>query len=309
MPSISFYFISISQNLFSLQINDIQNIQLTPAEYEKYALQPEYRTRKTIEQPISLDKKQTLVDDDGTTFEIFVISEDFEAKPTIDNEIEEFELLEVDHSDANIDNVEAKEINDDSMTKQNDAIDSMEIVETEKDETVKIVQIRSRCKQKVNLENIRKSARQIAKTQKEVQNHPVLKNNSISKKTRKADNLSGNTDVDESFEVEEMQEDSDVKAEGESDDEFPARDSDNEDWPSQETLNDFPKTIIKDGLLLVKGKELMSMISRYKLPFFSSFYDLFWHGIVFIADFTIWNAKNVKRNQNSSEYEMFLHEI
>lgn len=51
--------------------------------------------------------------------------------------------------------------------------------------------------------------------------------------------------------------------EGESGDEFPARDSDNEDWPSQTTLDDFPTKIIENGLLLVKGKKLMSMICKY----------------------------------------------
>lgn len=51
--------------------------------------------------------------------------------------------------------------------------------------------------------------------------------------------------------------------EGESGDEFPARDSDNEDWPAQTTLDDFPTKIIENGLLLVKGKKLMSMICKY----------------------------------------------
>lgn len=51
--------------------------------------------------------------------------------------------------------------------------------------------------------------------------------------------------------------------EDESDYEFPARDSDNEDWPAQTTLSDFPNKIIENGLLLVKGKKLMSMICKY----------------------------------------------
>ncbi|XP_037052051.1 zinc finger protein 62 homolog [Bradysia coprophila] len=51
--------------------------------------------------------------------------------------------------------------------------------------------------------------------------------------------------------------------EEESDYEFPARDSDNEDWPAQTTLDDFPNKIIENGLLLVKGKKLMSMICKY----------------------------------------------
>lgn len=53
--------------------------------------------------------------------------------------------------------------------------------------------------------------------------------------------------------------------EGESDNEFPARDSDNEDWPAQQTLDDFPKQIIENGLLLVKGKKLMTMICKYTI--------------------------------------------
>lgn len=50
--------------------------------------------------------------------------------------------------------------------------------------------------------------------------------------------------------------------EGNSDNEFPARDSDNDDWPAQTTLDEFPKKIITNGLLLVKGKKLMTMICK-----------------------------------------------
>lgn len=55
------------------------------------------------------------------------------------------------------------------------------------------------------------------------------------------------------------------EGEGESENEFPApaRDSDNEDWPAQETLNTFPDKILENGLLLVKGKKLMNMICKY----------------------------------------------
>lgn len=50
--------------------------------------------------------------------------------------------------------------------------------------------------------------------------------------------------------------------EGESGDEFPARDSDNEEWPAAETMDKFPTTLIRDGLLVVKGTLLMDMINR-----------------------------------------------
>lgn len=44
--------------------------------------------------------------------------------------------------------------------------------------------------------------------------------------------------------------------------ELPARDPDNDDWPAQETLDAFPKEILKNGVLVVKGKELMSIINK-----------------------------------------------
>lgn len=50
--------------------------------------------------------------------------------------------------------------------------------------------------------------------------------------------------------------------EGDSENEFPARDSDNDDWPAQQTLNKFPERIIQNGVLTVKGKKLKAMISK-----------------------------------------------
>lgn len=55
----------------------------------------------------------------------------------------------------------------------------------------------------------------------------------------------------------------DEDASGESENEFPARDSDNEEWPAKETLDKFPQRIIKNGLLTVKGKKLMAMINKW----------------------------------------------
>lgn len=48
---------------------------------------------------------------------------------------------------------------------------------------------------------------------------------------------------------------------GDSEDDFPLRDSDNDDWPQLSTISKVEK-IIENGLLLVKGKKLVSMISR-----------------------------------------------
>lgn len=53
------------------------------------------------------------------------------------------------------------------------------------------------------------------------------------------------------------------ESEGESGDEFPARDSDNEEWPAAETMEKFPSKVLNDdGLLIVKGKRLEEMINR-----------------------------------------------
>lgn len=53
------------------------------------------------------------------------------------------------------------------------------------------------------------------------------------------------------------------ESEGESGDEFPARDSDNEEWPAAEIMEKFPSKVLNDdGLLIVKGKRLEEMINR-----------------------------------------------
>ncbi|XP_055617048.1 transcription factor grauzone-like [Toxorhynchites rutilus septentrionalis] len=57
--------------------------------------------------------------------------------------------------------------------------------------------------------------------------------------------------------------DSDEDSEGDSGDDFPARDSDNEEWPAAETMEKFPTVLIRNGVLTVKGKRLMNMINRF----------------------------------------------
>lgn len=52
--------------------------------------------------------------------------------------------------------------------------------------------------------------------------------------------------------------------EGESDNEFPARDSDNDDWPAPETVSVFPKVMIRNGVLAIKGRGLMDLINKYE---------------------------------------------
>lgn len=235
-----------------------------------------------------MKKNETIIDDDGNTYEVLVISEDSVQKPTIETEFEEFELLEVDNVfDANteiIENIKIKQPQNErtygewseKINSENQTIEFMETgnIENENDKNSAIVSIRtrqqSRRKSKITtkndteceIQNVGRTTRQTVKMKNEVKK-PVqnLKNN---RKTSTSSIKSENhvkLNAKENCDIENRHQDYDG-IEGESDDEFPARDSDNEDWPSQETLNEFPKQIIKDGLLQVKGKDLMTLICR-----------------------------------------------
>lgn len=278
------------------------------------------KSQSTLTEYSDEKPSETVIDDDGHTYEIVVIANDFEEKSVpVESEFEEFELLEVDNGDAN--NGESHECvtqNDDqSLPLSSEMVQAMDIVNASDNENVQNQEYEYKSKSnssndsrrkhksdmKVEVHSIRKSARQAAKLQKS-QHFKIKKEQTKSFVTkRKADN-SITKASEENFEIEEMQQDCDDIAEGESDNEFPARDSDNEDWPSQETLDEFPKQFMKNGLLLYKGKELMSMICRYIFvrKKNNSYEDRVSHdyGVFFIGS-TIWSANNVRKNPDSSE--------
>ncbi|XP_058467729.1 myoneurin-like [Malaya genurostris] len=54
-----------------------------------------------------------------------------------------------------------------------------------------------------------------------------------------------------------------VMKEDDSEIDLPDRDSDNEEWPTAATMEKFPSEVIKNGLLTVKGKELIRMINSF----------------------------------------------
>lgn len=198
------------------------------------------------------------VEDDTNTFEIVVISNNFEEKQVaIDTEFEEFELLEVDNLDVNIESQELKPdlVNDDP----NLPLDVLN-VEHSKDTPIS-TERKHKPDVKKHIPSTRKSARQAAKLHKSV--HSEDRSEKHREKLKNSSTIKRN----DTPALDDMQQDCDDVAEGDSDDEFPARDSDNDDWPSQDTLDDFPKQIMRNGLLLYKGKELMSMICRFVLTF------------------------------------------
>lgn len=189
-----------------------------------------------------------------------------EKSAAVDNEFEEFELLEVDNVDVSIPSQEFKTdlVND----AENDALAPVEIQamtvlngENEEKKTKPSHPIKSRPKDRLSIEvevhSTRRSARQAAKFAKSRR----FRNGDERTKFKTKRNII--IKREENGEMDDMQQDCDDIAEGDSDNEFPARDSDNEDWPSQETLDEFPKQIIENGLLLYKGKDLMSMICRF----------------------------------------------
>lgn len=221
-----------------------------------------------------MEKKNdtAVINSDGNTYEIVVISNNFdEDKVTAaDTEFEEYELLEVDHLDANTESQDEKP-DKQFQSAEITLLDVHDDIEEDAEiEPEKSYQITTRQKQRSN------NSAQIEKqtTNTNVRTHgmakfqlsalastgrrrtkPTTTPTTRTCSTIKMKNL-------EDCEIDRMQQDCDEVAEGQSDNEFPARDSDNEDWPSSNTLGEFPREIIKDGLLLVKGKQLMSIICR-----------------------------------------------
>lgn len=268
--------------MFSIKINDIQKQRLATVEYEDIVLQATPHEKPQIHSNEVFMKKKNdtaVINSDGNTYEIVVISNNFEEEKIIaaDTEFEEYELLEVDHLDANTESLESQ---DDQQVKQlqSDEItlfDVNDIDEDTENEPKKSYQINTRQKQRSNIEQIKKRnintkerTHGMAKLQLSALAATVRRRSKLSMRKGKRENCSTiQTNQDEDCDMEQMQQDCDDIAEGKSDNEFPARDSDNEDWPSSNTLGEFPTEIIKDGLLLIKGKELMSIICRYETFF------------------------------------------
>lgn len=268
MNCLHFRFASLTE-LFQFicpQINDIQKQRLTTCKYESVLLQCSNQQILPHDYP-EVKQSETVVEDDGNTFEIVVISDNFEEKSTaLDNEFEEFELLEVDHLDIDSEEIKTDStdlVNDDKdFPFASDVVQAIDVSDAENldNEPKPTNRSNARRKQKPNIkveiQSTRKSARQAAKLHKSIH----FRNGSEKTKVKPKNMVT--IKRESSPEIEDMQQDCDDVAEGESDNEFPARDSDNEDWPSQETLDEFPKRIMKNGLLLYKGKELMSLICK-----------------------------------------------
>lgn len=237
--------------------------------YEKFKLCPQYIANVPVPNKLTpvTTNNETLVDDDGNLYEILVVTDEYSTKVDDDHETEEYELLEVTNVDSAIENY-VKQTHDIDETLQSAAIEVSANTNTVKSENQSpnaqnehehIIENDDNSKKCIT----RRSARITkAKENAEKKNSNKVKSVCSNGNARNRNPSKKKRSIENALKLDDVQLNSDI-AEGDSDDEFPARDSDNEDWPSQETLDEFPREIIKNGLLLIKGKELMSLICRF----------------------------------------------
>lgn len=268
---------------FLNKIHEIQEFALK-GDYTKIRLHPRYETNSTTQKEIQSDSAE-----EENVIQVLFVS-DGNVKAEEDNDTEEFELLEVDNLDSESFNEKAEVLFDENgePNYQSLAIDEINSNEErtkrkhahftrshkpttstaaisatadqfEKGKEITNTRRSTRVNKSVATIEIKKSPSKRVKraTVLSDSNNDHLKDVSVSKKKQ---TRQSNLRIHEANATENS--DGGSFVEGESEDEFPARDLDNEDWPSQETLDEFPERIIENGLLLVKGKKLMSMICR-----------------------------------------------
>lgn len=261
------------------QINEIQR-NILKEKYEQIVLHPQYITSAIdidgdqvefgalIMEADKEEKPKTLDEDNNQDelVEVLVLSEDY----ALHDSTEEYEILEVEQSDynettdaENADNkiIEFIEVN---STPEMQAIDELPVNE---------IDVKSVKKDKLPTVGVRRSLRGSARkvfeaktnSSRQARKSALRADNINTRASQKRQNDTINLAKRNSpakiqrTKQEDCAEDAD---EGESGDEFPARDSDNDDWPAQQTISEFPKEILRDGLLQIKGKQLMSMICK-----------------------------------------------
>lgn len=244
--------------------------------YEQIVLHPQYITATVANgsEHVDLDavnEKDTIVNHtmgDDDMVEVLLVSDEYAIKIDGENEAygeectEEYEILEVEQSEENgtfePNHSETKNIQLIEEADESDMVDvEPEVVKVKREKSSVIGvrrSLRGNAQQKLKYDEQSKNenVRQPRKSSMRLQKH---KNDASNEKKR----IPANIQRSDLHEVEHYADEAD---EGESDDEFPARDSDNDDWPAHQTISEFPKKILRDGLLQIKGKQLMSMICK-----------------------------------------------
>lgn len=223
-----------------------------------------------------MDEKNEKVDSmgDDDMVEVLMVSDEYSLKLDGEESAEEYEILEVEPNDFNgtteTDHSDANRIQ--IIGEADQFIEESEIVEDE----IEVKKIERRKSPVVGVRrSLRGSARKDIRNDGEAKTTTTPQPNKSSSRVDDAKSVQKRKNVakketsvslhpnkarrTDSSDADQCREEAD---EGESGDEFPARDSDNDDWPAQQTISEFPKEILRDGLLQIKGKHLMSMICK-----------------------------------------------
>lgn len=256
--------------------------------YEQIALKPQYVCANQFDIVDVIPTEEKLFKGETQLFEVLIVSDDLEAKAEDQEDgTEEFELLEVENSECNS-HVDDENTNDSDNNQKNDSsVDEIVILPAIKSSAKSIdgsvvrlnkrrITPQSPTKIKSPEPNSKRKLRSSIRKEEEntlsAKNHRQTRKGNIetaiipartpksAKRGKETHDEELNESQNKDIPIETtLQQEAD---EGESDNEFPARDSDNDDWPAPHTLDEFPKELIKNGLLLVKGKQLMSLICK-----------------------------------------------
>lgn len=225
------------------------------AKYDEFCIvrQPMCEPEKTlVEDKLNCSiTSEANANDESYLYEILVLSDECEAKADDDIDADGFELLEVTQSESNATvvsipvgtpNDEPDEIQVDGV---NDTADKIKnTVETNVDSGQDHVRRSARISRASNNSKRpaakRKTRKAKAKAVEVIVQRPQCEELSLE---YVVDELNDNEPCDEDNELVEP-------------------DSENDEWPAQGTFDDFPKDIIRDGLIQIKGDQMMSLISR-----------------------------------------------
>lgn len=240
------------------------------SKYELFALHPQYITTATIENEsehveygtlLTVDEKDEKVNSmgDDDMVEVVMVSDEYAMKLDDEESAEEYEILEVEQSEFN-GTVEAEH----SDVKNIQIIEKSDQFIADSDAVQDNVEGKRAKKTKPTVDGVRRSLRGSARFKS--MNDQDSKNKNVRRpgksSTRANDAKKERRQKSAEIHLSDVEHCVEEADEGESGDEFPARDSDNDDWPAQQTISEFPKEILRDGLLLIKGKQLMSMICK-----------------------------------------------
>lgn len=187
-----------------------------------------------------------IVANDSFSYEIEVLSE---ASDADNDDSEQFELLEVTGTEVNIPNeISVHQQHGNGANNKDILINTSDIAaghssQSDNNET------------NLNIDHVRRSVRISRNSVKLKQSEATRIPNDIEREFNRMC-----TDADE-LQCGMISTDCDVN----DDDDYEQlvdHASESDEWPAQGTFDDFPKDIIKDGLLQIKGEKMMSLICR-----------------------------------------------